>query len=316
MTAVTDWIRFGAAAVLAGAGLAWGSPSDALSPDAPTAEATSGPMGTLHGSTQTRKLRCSGPDITGVLPGEFLLVGVEIRVIGRWSGAGSGVRTVPLEVVVGEDVRHTTGSVTIAVGGSTTVIIGGPTSTLGLASTDITSAMAAQIYGDSTTTDASGNTLHIDSIMARFYWSPTKAVVAEIADAVVAQINAGAYPLAFTASRVPLPRFDLSKAGTAIKVCVLPGTVETSAASRVLSQYEIAVEVGVQRRIGMTTNADLDEMLAIVEAIGDQLRMRDLAGYPVATFSGFANEPVMDWEHLEQHGVFTSLMTVTYRLAR
>jgi len=41
-----------------------------------------------------------------------------------------------------------------------------------------------------------------------------------------------------------------------------------------------------------------------------------LAGFPEAAWVGLAHEPVVSSESLEQHRVFTSVLSVTYRVRR
>ena len=54
----------------------------------------------------------------------------------------------------------------------------------------------------------------------------------------------------------------------------------------------------------------------VVEAIADHLRFKRLEGFPDAAWVGISNEPVVSSEALEQHRVFTSVLSVTYRERR
>ena len=141
------------------------------------------------------------------------------------------------------------------------------------------------------------------------------ALVIDIADAVTAEINAapgGTFSLALTAVRKVLPVYDLSDLDT-LKVTVVPKAVEITAASRSSSQYDIAVDIGVQKKLGKDIDAEIVALVGLVDEIADYLRQRALAAAPYAIWAGIVNEPVYSAEHLADNRTFTSVLTVTYR---
>jgi hypothetical protein len=167
---VTPWLLFQSAQDAGGFGALWNSPQYALELDM-LGEATAGPIGTVYPGQQTTTLRITQPLLGGALPGAFLLRGVEVEFTGRWSGGSTGVRTAPAHAVVGGAVRQSLGSIVLQVGTFTTVVKGGPTDALGFSAEDVlASGFGFQIYGTSSTSHASGNTLRIDSVRARFHW--------------------------------------------------------------------------------------------------------------------------------------------------
>lgn len=138
-----------------------------------------------------------------------------------------------------------------------------------------------------------------------------------IADAVVSAINAGSYSQPVQAQRLHQPSFTLDELKD-LHVSVVPRSVLVSAATRDTSMYDVAVDVGVQKKVSAPPQGDeeVDDLLDLVEEIGDQLRLKRLADAPEAAWVSLAHEPVVAAEHLDQHRQFTSIITVVYRVRR
>jgi hypothetical protein len=62
--------------------------------------------------------------------------------------------------------------------------------------------------------------------------------------------------------------------------------------------------------------AEIDGLLDLVEEIADHIRLTRLPDAPDAAWVSIAHEPVVSTESLEQHRVFTSVLSVTYRVRR
>jgi hypothetical protein len=142
------------------------------------------------------------------------------------------------------------------------------------------------------------------------------STIATIADAVAAHINAGTYTRPVTAARVYQPAFTLEDLKD-LRVSVVPRTVGISAASRDSSIVECVIDVGVQQKLpAENEEVEIDALLDLAEEIADRLRLTRLPGAPEAAWVGIAHEPVVSSEALEQHRVFTSVLSVTYRVRR
>ncbi len=141
------------------------------------------------------------------------------------------------------------------------------------------------------------------------------SLVTDIADAVVAELGAAppdTFSMAFTAERHVLPEFELKDLAD-LKVTVVPKSVEITAASRASSQYEIAVDIGIQKKLGKDLDTEVAALGTLVDEIADYLRHRKLSQASFAVWVGIGNEPVYAPEHLAERRVFTSILTVTYR---
>ncbi|HMN39622.1 MAG TPA: hypothetical protein PKE29_02180 [Phycisphaerales bacterium] len=142
------------------------------------------------------------------------------------------------------------------------------------------------------------------------------STIAAIADAVAAHINAGTFSQPVNAARMYQPAFTLEDLAE-LRVSVVPRTVGISAASRDSSVFECVIDVGVQKKLPADgADGEIDALLDLVEEITDHLRLKRLPDAPEAAWAGIAHEPVVSSESLEQHRVFTSVLSVTYRVRR
>jgi len=139
------------------------------------------------------------------------------------------------------------------------------------------------------------------------------AVITEITQAVVSELNGGAFSLAFTAERAYLPCFDLQEMQS-LHVTVVARSVSQSKLDRGRCQKEIEIDIAVQKRVAGETEAELDPLMDLVQEIGDYLSGRELGGVPNAIWVKTVNEPIFAQEHLSEMRQFTSLLTVTYRV--
>jgi len=141
------------------------------------------------------------------------------------------------------------------------------------------------------------------------------SLVIDIADALAAELNVaapGTFSQPFTAERQVLPIFELADLAE-LKVTVVPRSVQITGSTRATSQYEIAIDVGVQKRVGKQVDDDVEALSTLVDEITDYLRRRTLQEVPGAAWVSIDNEPVYAREHLAEQRVFTSVLTVTYR---
>ena len=142
------------------------------------------------------------------------------------------------------------------------------------------------------------------------------STISTLADAVAAHINTGTYSRPVSAERVYQPVFTLEDLKD-LRVSVVPRTVGISAASRDSSIFECVIDVGLQQKLpAENEQAEIDALLDLVEEIADHLRLTRLPEAPDAAWAGIAHEPVVSSESLEQHRVFTSVLSVTYRVRR
>ena len=138
------------------------------------------------------------------------------------------------------------------------------------------------------------------------------ALVAELAQAVAATLNAAPRALPFTAELHYRPVFELRELAT-LKVSVVPRSTGRKRASRAGDLRRLQVDVGVQRKVA--NDDEVTALLGLVEELADCFRVgQRLASYPAAVCTELANEPVYAPEHLEQFRQFTSVLTLTFEV--
>ena len=135
---------------------------------------------------------------------------------------------------------------------------------------------------------------------------------AEIATAVVADLNAAVFSRPFTAVRAYLPRFDLGEMD-ALHVTVVAAGRTVVPACRVRLQVDHRLEIAVQQRLAVEVPDACDPLLALVADIADHLAGHRLAGTPEAAWVKTEHDPLVDPTHLNELRQFTSLIAVTYR---
>jgi hypothetical protein len=150
----------------------------------------------------------------------------------------------------------------------------------------------------------------------------SQALLIEVADALVAELNAeaakpagGVLGVQFVAGRHYRPQFDLADL-KALRVSVVPKGITIASLGRASNQHDVAVDVAVQKKVDPADTAELDGLMLLVESLADFFRLRRLSTLPAAAWIKTENAPVYAPEHLEQHRVFTSVLTLTYRVVR
>jgi hypothetical protein len=137
----------------------------------------------------------------------------------------------------------------------------------------------------------------------------------ELAQLVTDHLAAQTFSHAASVSRAYRPRVDrAAMEGTVITV--VPRSAEDTMSSRATVTRDIEIDVAVQARLTgqphETRDAEIDALMLLVSEVGDTLRGLNL---PSAQWRLQRNDPIYAPEHLDQHEVFTSLITVTYRTA-
>jgi len=136
-----------------------------------------------------------------------------------------------------------------------------------------------------------------------------------VADAVVAALNAAALPLPFTAERHYQPVFDLAEMKD-LHVTVVPRGVEVSQAARGKGTFDCKVDVAVQRKFEKGDAAELDPLMELTGEIAELFRAKRLEEFPEAAWVKTEHAPVYAQEHMQELRQFTSVMTLTFRVAR
>lgn len=149
------------------------------------------------------------------------------------------------------------------------------------------------------------------------------SLAADIADAVRDALNAapgGTFSEAFEAKRKWLPRVELAKMGTALRVSVVPQADDRNLSTRTTVGRDIPIDVGVQKKLppdldpdAESANVYIDPLVTLVEAMADYLKPGQTLGGVVIVRTLI--DPVCDREQLAQFGIFTSVVSVFFKVA-
>lgn len=144
--------------------------------------------------------------------------------------------------------------------------------------------------------------------------------ILELADAIVEELNASAFPEDSRAERVyQLPEAsenqDLDHYDT-LRLFVVPAGVKQSVATRESTYDDVVVHVGVMKRIAGETR--IDPLVALAAEISDHFRFLHfvLEGKPRAEWQGSEIDPLFDQANLTTRKLFVSVVALTYRVRR
>lgn len=133
-------------------------------------------------------------------------------------------------------------------------------------------------------------------------------IAIDIADAVAAELST----LPMTVHRRVLPEFELAELKD-LTVTVVPKSVQIANVTRQATSFEVAIDIGIQRKIGKDTDAEVATLSGVVSSIVSFLNRRSLPTCN-ACFKTIANEPVYAPDMLSEKRLFLSVVTVTYKV--
>lgn len=135
----------------------------------------------------------------------------------------------------------------------------------------------------------------------------------DIADEIVTELSSGSFSEPLVVSRRVLPEYELAELKP-LTVTVVPKSVQIANITRQSSSFEVAIDIGIQQKIGKDTEAEVGRLSGVVTEIVMFLNRRKLPDMPTAIFVSIANEPVYAPEHLSEKRLFTSILTVHYKV--
>jgi hypothetical protein len=143
-----------------------------------------------------------------------------------------------------------------------------------------------------------------------------QSTVIQIADSVVAEINAGDFSRkSLSAQRLYVPNFDLEDMKE-LRVSVVPREVEYLPLDRVSNKYHATIDVAIQKKFSKGDAKEIDPLVLFVEELADYFRLKRLNSYVAARCIKVENAVLYSTEHWTQFNQFTSLLTLTFELAK
>ena len=101
-----------------------------------------------------------------------------------------------------------------------------------------------------------------------------------------------------------------------LHVTVVPRGVAKTPLNRSSVSVEVQVDIGVQKKLSQGDNAEVDALLALVEEIAEFFEQRHLVAIPAAVWVKTEHKPLYAAEHMDELRQFTSVVTLTFRIAR
>ena len=141
------------------------------------------------------------------------------------------------------------------------------------------------------------------------------STIIQIADAVVAELNAATLSQPLTATRHYVPSFEL-KDMNELRVSVVPKGMVVSPLDRSRNTNDIQIDVAVQKKFETGDAAEIDPLMTLVEEIADFFRLRRLDSFPGAHWIKTEHNPIYAQDHWEEMRQFTSVVTLTFRVSR
>ena len=134
-----------------------------------------------------------------------------------------------------------------------------------------------------------------------------------VADAVAALLNDHSFSEPVAAVRRVLPCQEI-RTLTAVTVSVVPRSRSIAPASRAMAQQTVAIDIGVQQKIGRDTDAEVARLLGLCDQIVARVSSAVPDGIAGLLWARTEHDPIYDPDHLAQDRVFTGAVTVTYRV--
>ena len=135
----------------------------------------------------------------------------------------------------------------------------------------------------------------------------------DIADAIVTELDGNTFSEPLVVTRRVLPEYEIAEL-KALTVTIVPKSVQINNITRQSSSFDVAIDIGIQQKIGKDTDTEVARLSDVVSEIVSFLNRRKLADMSGAIFLSIANEPVYAPEHLSEKRLFTSIVTVTYKV--
>ena len=141
------------------------------------------------------------------------------------------------------------------------------------------------------------------------------ATILQIADGVTSELNTATLSQPIAAERHFVPNYDLKELGV-LRVSVVPIELLIMAYDRVASKYSARIDVAVQKKFEQGTNQEIDPLIVLMEEIADLFRLKRLTQMQEARCVAVEHPVLYSAEHWTQNRLFTSLLSLSFQLAR
>ncbi len=137
------------------------------------------------------------------------------------------------------------------------------------------------------------------------------ASLPEVSAAVAQVIDDATLPHPVTVERSWLPIHDLAELADTV-VSVMPAGQTTEPAGRSRRKRQFRVEVGVQRKLTTDEASEIDDLVALSDAVAALFERQRLPGLDTVVWAKAEHQPVVALEHLNEMRQFTGVILLTF----
>jgi len=136
--------------------------------------------------------------------------------------------------------------------------------------------------------------------------------VIDLADKVVLSLNSENYSLSFTAVRTLFPFYEL-KDLTVLHVTVVPKSINIESASRSSNEYEYQVDIAIQKAVKSPDDVEVNSLMDLAIEIAKSFRGKVFQNLGTVC-SKQSIDPLYSVEHIQPPSVFTSVVTLNFKI--
>jgi hypothetical protein len=137
-------------------------------------------------------------------------------------------------------------------------------------------------------------------------------MVLQLAEKIVQTLNAGSFTLPFTAIRTLFPFYELKDLST-LRVTVVPKAVNIATATRSSSEFDYQIDIAIQKAVKSPDDAEVTALTELALAIAKSFRNKVYQDIGAVCFKQ-SIDPLYSVEHIQPPSVFTSIITLNFKI--
>jgi hypothetical protein len=134
----------------------------------------------------------------------------------------------------------------------------------------------------------------------------------QLAEKIVQTLNSGSFALPFTTVRTLFPFYELKDLST-LRVTVVPKSVNITTASRSSSEFDYQVDIAIQKAVKSPDDSEVTALTELALAIAKSFRNKIYQDIGAVCFKQ-SIDPLYSVEHIQPPSVFTSVVTLNFKI--
>jgi hypothetical protein len=137
-------------------------------------------------------------------------------------------------------------------------------------------------------------------------------MVLQLAEKIVTTLNDGEFDLEFTATKTLFPFYELKDLST-LRVTIVPKSVNITTASRAASEFDYQVDIAIQKAVKSPDDAEVTVLTDFALVIAKSFRNKVYQDIGAVCFKQ-SIDPLYSVEHIQPPSVFTSVVTLNFKV--